>query len=145
MNQPPTVACADKPPQAAVNRRKPLATLFAWFFLLAAARLLARFPFPLPKCGFRSLTGLPCPLCGSTHCLIAISNFEVSRAFHFNPLVVVAAMAWTGWLALWLIDCWRGRDMAAGLWERLQTRSWLLAGAGAILANWIYLLVYLPK
>lgn len=43
---------------------------------------------PLPFCGFRSLSGLPCPLCGGTRAAQATLHGDLSRALYLNPLAV---------------------------------------------------------
>jgi hypothetical protein len=45
----------------------------------------------LPRCGFKTITGLPCPTCGITRTIIALSRGDVDRALFFNPLVAIAA------------------------------------------------------
>ena len=49
-------------------------------------------------CGFKTLTGLPCPGCGLTHSFCAIGKGEMLRAIGFNLLgpflFVLTAMAW---------------------------------------------------
>lgn len=43
-----------------------------------------------PRCVFRSLTGYICPGCGSQRALHALLNFELVKAFNYNPLLVVS-------------------------------------------------------
>ncbi len=43
-------------------------------------------------CAYRWLTGRPCPLCGMTHALIAISQGHFAQAIHFNALSPVACL-----------------------------------------------------
>ncbi|MEO5821319.1 MAG: DUF2752 domain-containing protein [Vicinamibacteraceae bacterium] len=45
----------------------------------------------LPRCAFKTMTGLPCPTCGVTRAIIALSRGDVDRALFMNPLVAVAA------------------------------------------------------
>jgi hypothetical protein len=42
-------------------------------------------------CGFRWLTGRPCPLCGMTHALAALAQGRWSEAIAFNALCPLAA------------------------------------------------------
>ena len=56
-------------------------------------------PPDLPVCGFRWLTGRPCPLCGLTHALAALAKGHFAEAIHLHalsPLAVVLlfAIAW---------------------------------------------------
>ena len=63
---------------------------------MAALALLIRL-FPpahyaiYPVCPFRSLTGLYCPGCGSTHALAALLAGHWAEAWHYNPLAIVLA------------------------------------------------------
>lgn len=49
-------------------------------------------------CGFKNLTGLPCPGCGLTHSFCALARGGIAEAFQFNllgPLLyVVLVMVW---------------------------------------------------
>src|SRR6266436_5441192 len=49
-------------------------------------------------CGFKNLTGLPCPGCGLTHSFCALARGSIGEAFEFNllgPLLyVVLALVW---------------------------------------------------
>lgn len=59
--------------------------------LLAGAMFLVSFisaPDTLPGielCYFKSLTGMPCPGCGLTHSVCAISHGDLSGAWEYNP------------------------------------------------------------
>jgi hypothetical protein len=44
----------------------------------------------LPRCVFKTATGLPCPTCGVTRTVIALSRGDLSRALFMNPLAAVA-------------------------------------------------------
>ena len=49
-------------------------------------------------CGFKNLTGLPCPGCGLTHSFCAMGKGDVLAAFGYNllgpPLFLVFALLW---------------------------------------------------
>jgi len=66
--------------------------------LLRAAALAALFaalccftPPDLPVCGFRWLTGRPCPLCGLTRAMFALARGHFDEALHLHALSPVAA------------------------------------------------------
>jgi len=82
----------------------------------AMALLTALWYFSVPGepavrlCGFRWLTGRPCPLCGLTRALFALAKGHWAEAVHFNALsplafVMVFALFWNGRMREWL---WRG-------------------------------------
>ena len=43
-----------------------------------------------PKCFFHMLTGLECPGCGSQRAIHSLLNGEITKATHYNLLVVIA-------------------------------------------------------
>jgi hypothetical protein len=47
----------------------------------------------LPLCGFKTITGLPCPTCGVTRTVIALSRGDLSRGLFMNPLAALACGA----------------------------------------------------
>ena len=59
--------------------------------LLGAA--LATPGIQLPRCAFKTITGLPCPTCGVTRTIIALSRGDVDRALFLNPLATIACAA----------------------------------------------------
>jgi hypothetical protein len=78
--------------------------LLGWPLALGAAPLLLATGVPL--CGFRHLTGQPCPLCGGTHACAALAQGDLMVAWQANPglmpLFVIAAahaaqLAWEAW------------------------------------------------
>ena len=52
----------------------------------------------LPLCTFKILTGLPCPTCGLTRAVIALSRGDLGRALFMNPLAAVACLAGLAYL-----------------------------------------------
>jgi Protein of unknown function (DUF2752) len=44
----------------------------------------------LPRCAFKTITGLPCPTCGVTRTILALSRGDLDRALFMNPLATVA-------------------------------------------------------
>jgi hypothetical protein len=114
--------------------------LGALVLLLATA--LAPLPPPggslLPTCGFRSLTGLPCALCGGTRSAQAVLRGDFARARTLNPLAfpAVGLIVVIGLIAG--IEAWRGRAMSP--W----TQSWQKRGTLLILAGLLGLLIWWP-
>lgn len=100
--------------------------------LAPAAPILAGL---VPPCIWKSLTGVPCPLCGTTRAALALANLEPLYAFGHFPLPTIA---WTVFLV---------GGLAAGLAASVRRPlplprclpRWTGIGlAGAVLVNWIY-------
>jgi hypothetical protein len=72
----------------------------------AALLLAALWRFTPPEagfrlCGFRWLTGRPCPFCGLTHALFALAKGHWREAIRFNglsplALAMLCALPWNG-------------------------------------------------
>jgi hypothetical protein len=59
-------------------------------------------------CLFKSVTGIPCPSCGSTHAVASILYGDFGRAAHENPLgFIIAAL-------LLVVPVWVALDMVSG-------------------------------
>ena len=93
---------------------------------------------PLPGCTFRALTGIPCPTCGATHCVLALAHGHVAEAISWNPLAFCAI------LALMLFNLYSAA-VQLGWLPRLrfsasatERRIFLLASAILVAANWAY-------
>jgi hypothetical protein len=70
-------------------------------------------PESVPLCGFKWLTGRPCPLCGLTHAMIALAKGHWHEAIAFHALSPLAAAM-----------------LGALVWDRpIAGRIWLACGA----------------
>jgi hypothetical protein len=97
-----------------------------------------------PGCGFRWLTGLPCPGCGGTHALAALGDGEPLAALACNPLVALLALGMVVLaLAAALDHAILGGRLAAFVSDRVRRdvrhAGWWMLGAAVV--NWIFLLV----
>jgi hypothetical protein len=100
-----------KPPRAELLLRwTPLAAAALW------CAVACRWLDAANLCGFRRLTGQPCPLCGLTHGLAALALGRWSDAVSFNPLSPLAAAMLLGAPLLSLAPA-------------LERRAWKLAAA----------------
>ncbi|MCZ6783143.1 MAG: DUF2752 domain-containing protein [Proteobacteria bacterium] len=53
----------------------------------------------LPACPFLSLTGVPCPGCGTTRALLLLGQLELASAFRANPAAPLLLVAMAVWAA----------------------------------------------
>jgi hypothetical protein len=92
--------------------------------MLVAAVVWPRLPVHPPlACPFRTLTGMPCPLCGMTRAVVAAMHGHLLESLRFNPagiLVVVLALALLAGLRL----------------DRVRIPPWTLALFAALLWTW---------
>lgn len=120
--------------------RLPLGAIFGTIGALGAAAVgllgLDRLPFTV--CLFKSLTGIPCPTCGSTRAVGCLVHLDVAGAMAMNPLATVAM----GFVALWSLCDFalltRGRALDLEMSRPLGRIVRVLALA-AVVANWLYL------
>jgi hypothetical protein len=105
---------------------------------------VARYAALIPPCGMRTLTGLPCPLCGGTRALLALSHGHPIEALLLNPLFFLVCVGICGWFVLWLFDDLFKRNSQAFVtrWA-LGCPCVFILSSGALL-NWIYLCLRLP-
>ena len=96
----------------------------------------------LPDCLFHSITGLPCPTCGATRAVLALSHLDLAGAAAMNPLAALGAAGFVlGGLAA-ATAALTGRSLRAP-----ALPAWALRGVAifAVTANWVWLLVRLPR
>jgi hypothetical protein len=79
--------------------------------LLAAAVVKAQLGLPGIPCLLRSVTGIPCPLCGSTRSVEAVAEIDVARALFLNPAGVLAVA-----LAVVILLAWRVKQVVLPVW-----------------------------
>jgi len=81
-------------------------------------------------CPFRAITGLDCPLCGSTRAIAQLLDGHLLAALDHNALLVlvVVPLAVVGWVR-WAAAAWAGR------WVTVSNRT-VLVLLGLVLAWW---------
>ena len=119
----------------------------AILWLAAAASALALRPLwlamtPLLRpCVFRSLTGFPCPTCGTTGAATAFLNGEFAVAFSANPLAAAAGFLFVvgaPLATLWAVAQWPVPVLPTPL------PMWVRIGAVVLIAaNWLYVITTL--
>jgi hypothetical protein len=104
------------------------ALLLTLFLVAAAARIALERNLAWP-CPVYSIFHVPCPSCGTTRALSALSRGDFLAAFRFNPLAMMAIPA--GFFLLFF-----------------RNRKWTEIGwplfLSAVALNWLYLLFFLP-
>ena len=87
-------------------------------------------------CPLRTLTGVPCPLCGMTTAAVALTRGDLAASLAANPFLLLLAAA-TAVMAA--VMAGRAAGLVApprplsGAWQRRAT----LAAAGLALASWV--------
>ena len=107
-------------PGARTARDARLAATAMLGFAVAWPRLPVHPPL---ACPLRTLTGMPCPLCGMTRAVVAAMHGHVLESLRFNPagvLVVLLALALLAGMKL----------------ERVRVPPWLLVTLVALLWAW---------
>jgi hypothetical protein len=89
---------------------------------VAAVRPLIPFEF-VPPCPLRTVTGIPCPMCGMTRGVTSLVHGDVAQALLMNP-ASFAAVA----LAILLFVQWRTK--------RVVIPVWLIVTALAVMWTW---------
>ena len=77
---------------------------------VAAVRPLVPFEF-VPPCPLRTLTGVPCPLCGMTRGVTAAVHLELGKAVLLNPGSIVAVV-----LTILILVAWRTKRVTIPVW-----------------------------
>ena len=118
--------------------------LFGFIALVAVAA--ARFlPVDLfaPACVFKSVTGFPCPACGSTRAVAHLAQGRFSSAVAMNPLVAAGftavILAFFYGLLTFLFSAPR-LSLALSSVEKDRVRGMAVL---VVLLNWVYLLFVL--
>lgn len=95
-----------------------------WLVLVLSVHLLNVFTGrEIILCGFRHVTGVPCPTCGSTRAVASLLTGHPAEAVFYNPLVVVLLTIGAGVLVLRLV--WHRRVLVV-LSRRERIFAWLV-------------------
>ena len=65
----------------------------------------------VPPCPLRTLTGIPCPLCGMTRGVTAAVHAEFGRALLLNPASILAVAG-----SVLLLLAWRTKRLTIPVW-----------------------------
>jgi hypothetical protein len=85
-------------------------------------------------CGFRMLTGLPCPGCGLTRAFCAISHGHFADAWGFNPFgFIFYALTLSSLFAPWI-----SRRFPQLLERFSRSSAFIWAPLGLVVAMWIF-------
>ncbi len=129
------------------DQRAPQRNPWRWLFGLAAAALISQvilqWNIALPVCGFRQLTGVPCPLCGGTRTMQSMASFDFPASGQYNPLVFLTGLLIVGWAVLWTLDGIFGLKLLKRSNRSLQKLPLAVIAGGLILLNWVYLICVL--
>jgi hypothetical protein len=104
--------------------------------LLAAATLDPDRPLPFDMCGFKYLTGLPCPTCGLTRALCHAIRGDWARSLGYHPAGPLLAMALVGWTLWSAAEAYSGQPIGERLRRGLGA-SLLCGGITLSVASWI--------
>ncbi len=109
------------PPHQVPRWAGPAAAAAAAAGVCAAAAVLNPYRGQAPPCPFHELTGLWCPICGSSRALHSLLHGDAGAAFGHNPLLIalLPLLVWA-WLA-WTLDSVGGPH----LW-RIPAKRWVL-------------------
>jgi Protein of unknown function (DUF2752) len=91
--------------------------------MLAIAAAWPLLPLHPPvACPLRSLTGVPCPLCGMTRAVVAAAHGHLATSLAFNPggvfvlLLAIAAVVRPAWLTRARLPLWSIFAVLGALW-----------------------------
>lgn len=97
---------------------------------------------PVILCLFRRMTHLPCPFCGTTRTLAALSRGELISAFLFNPLACTLFILTLSTALFLLFYLPFQKEKKIQLWPKNGSKYTVKISLLLILANWIYLVWY---
>lgn len=113
-------------------------------WLVAAASAIALRPLwlalapHLRPCIFRTITGLPCPTCGTTRAAVAFLHGDLVSAFASNPLATLTGILFIAGApiaALWVVSDGPGVQVPQAPPQLLR---WVLLGMIAL--NWLWVI-----
>lgn len=126
-----TTEPADLFPTTAPSRRGSWVRLVVGLAVLVALVVAAAFyPFGGPGCGFRLVTGFPCPGCGMTRSMIHVAKGDLGASFAFHPLGIPLAL---GSLAVLAGSAWGALTGTDPVWAWVRRHPLLLVWGAVVL------------
>ena len=74
----------------------------------------------------------------------ALANGDLGSAFAFNPAITLLVFGIAGWLLWRAVSYHRSTVKPADLWTRKKVMTVVLVFLFLFVANWLYLVLYLP-
>jgi hypothetical protein len=110
-------------------------------FAIAAARLIKPYLGILPVCTFHRLLGIPCPTCGGTRSLAALSGLNIGDSFFYNPLLMSGVFGLIFFSLAYCIGIiFKKRALIA--FSTIEKRLIRYTIIFTIIANWAFLIFY---
>lgn len=120
--------------------RAPLYAMGGMLLALILAPIAWRGWLPVPPCFLRTVVGIPCPFCGATRSLVAISSMHWEQALRLNPLVVMLCALVVVWMFFWLVERAMGGSWLTAFVTNARAKiSWRVVLA-LVLMNWLFVL-----
>jgi hypothetical protein len=131
----PTNPSAERPPSQIALLVLPLLAGFGTIISVIGGRVISSGAMPAVECRWFRWTGIPCPGCGGTRCLVACGRFDFGAAFCWNPLVALIATTFMVWSAMAFLTP-RAAEQAS-----MRVAGFFTSRRIAILValNWLYL------
>ena len=101
-----------------------------------SARKLDNFSYGPVLCTFRSITGLPCPFCGTTRAFGAFSQGQFLESLRLNPLAFILTFLVLSWV-FFPRKFMEIKALVIGFWWRIGEKPRLLTSALLFLTIWI--------
>lgn len=106
-----------------ISRRPEHGTRLVAGGMLAVAAAWPILPFHPPlACPLRSVTGIPCPLCGMTRAVVAAAHGHIATSLAFNPggiavlVLALVALVRPAWLTRVRVPVWTVFAVFGALW-----------------------------
>lgn len=90
----------------------------------------------VPACGFRSLTGHPCPMCGGTRSVGCLFAGDLEGAWGWNASAIIWVLAGGGLACAWALQAAVGAAPVYPNWWRRACWISALALCAATLGAW---------
>lgn len=94
---------------------------------------------PFSFCLFKTMTGLPCPTCGTTRAFGRLFALDAAGAFALNPLATLGAFGLLAWGSVEILLLPSRRALAVDVSDGLG-RGLRVAVILAVVLNWLFLI-----
>jgi len=110
---------------------KKVLTIASFPVFLAIARLFPWERVPSP-CVFWRVTGLPCPSCGMTRSVVALTHLDFARAAYMNPLGIAFVAVFGVWWGHAAYEVTTGRRTGLLAWTSRKMTALAVAAVAVL-------------